>query len=87
MIRRYSDKDLPAIGTWVSVTWKKETVTGRVMIAEPERIRIRDGAGFWEIPMREVSKIVASPDPRDRKKDLNKPGNRSEQVTIVEIDD
>ena len=61
--KRWTSTNLPPLGTWVKVITKRDTFTGRVTIAEPERIRLKEGAGWWEIPMQGVQSITPAPDP------------------------
>jgi hypothetical protein len=70
VVRRYHADDLPEPGTWVVVTTqdgkRKETLQGRVTIAEAARLRLRHGAGWWEIPMSTVLNIATGDDPARR---------------------
>jgi len=70
-VKRYQTGELPETGTWIVVTIhdgkRKETFQGRVAIAEPDRLRLRQGAGWWEIPMRTVHSIAAGEDPARRR--------------------
>ena len=66
--KRWSGTDLPPLGTWVKIITKRDTFTGRVVIAEQDRIRLKEGAGYWEIPLQGVQTITSAPDPRDKRR-------------------
>lgn len=70
-VKRYQTGELPETGTWIVVTIqdgkRKETLQGRVALAEPGRLRLRQGAGWWEIPMHTVQSIAAGEDPARRR--------------------
>lgn len=68
--RRYSATELPEIGAWVVATVqdgkRKETLQGRVVVIDTNRIRLKQGAGWWEIPIGTVISISAGDDPAHR---------------------
>jgi len=68
--RRYGATELPDVGVWVVVTVqngsRKETFHGRVAIADTSRIRLKHGAGWWEIPIGTIVGITAGDDPAHR---------------------
>lgn len=68
--RRYSATELPEIGTWVAVNTldgkRKETLHGRVVVITTDRIRLKQGAGWWDIPLGSVTGITAGDDPAHR---------------------
>jgi hypothetical protein len=66
--KRWNHTELPPLDTWVKIITKRDTFTGRVTIAEPDRIRLKEGAGYWEIPMHGIQSITPAPDPRDRRR-------------------
>jgi|LakMenEpi03Aug12_release.lakeMendotaPanAssembly.Ray.scaffolds.fasta_scaffold589719_3 hypothetical protein len=70
IVRRYDSAELPEIGVWVLVTVadgkRKETLQGRVEIADTRRLRLRQGAGWWEIPLTSVLSIITGDDPAHR---------------------
>lgn len=68
--RRYSATELPEVGVWVVVTVqdgkRKETLHGRVVLIDTNRIRLKQGAGWWEVPIGTVISISAGDDPAHR---------------------
>lgn len=68
--RRYSATETPEVGVWVVVTVqdgkRKETLQGRVAVIDTHRIRLKQGAGWWEIPLGTVISITAGDDPAHR---------------------
>jgi len=70
IIRRYSATEPPEIGAWVAVVVqdgkRKETLHGRVAIVDTTHIRLKQGAGWWEIPIGTVISISAGDDPAQR---------------------
>lgn len=53
-------KNVPSKGTWVEVrTRRNETFRGRVRFASRElgKIRLAEGAGFWDVPLKHVANI------------------------------
>ena len=70
VVRRYNANDLPENGTWVVVTIqngkRRDTLQGRVVLTDTDRLRLRQGAGWWEIPLNTVLTISAGDDPAHR---------------------
>jgi hypothetical protein len=68
--RRYSTTETPEVGVWVVVNVqdgkRTETLQGRVAVIDTHRIRLRQGAGWWEIPLGTVISISAGDDPAHR---------------------
>lgn len=70
VLKRYNAGELPDVGAWVVVTVqdgkRKETFQGRVAISDTNRLRLRQGAGWWEIKMNTVINITTGDDPAHR---------------------
>jgi hypothetical protein len=68
--RRYSANELPELGAWVAITVqdgkRRETIQGRVAHIDTKRIRLKQGAGWWEVPIGSVISISAGDDPAQR---------------------
>jgi len=66
-VKRYGIDDLPEIGHWVVVTARdgKRTITyqGRVCAGGDGHLRLREGAGWWTVPLNEIVSITAGNDP------------------------
>ena len=63
VLKRYELDNPPADGTAISVTVKEgnRTVTyqGRVLFITDGRLRLKEGAGWWDIMLRDVLTITA----------------------------
>jgi hypothetical protein len=70
-VKKFDATNLPADGTWVKVTTNErnrvEQYEGRVMFATTERIRLKQGGGWWDIKFSDVTSIVEGDDPRNHK--------------------
>jgi hypothetical protein len=71
-VKRYNANDLPENGIWIVVTVqdgkRRETMQGRVVLTDTNRIRLREGAGLWEIPLNTILTISAGDDPAHRRR-------------------
>lgn len=69
-IRRYSTTELPEVGAWVVLTVldgkRRETLQGRVAHSDTKRIRLKQGAGWWVVPIGSIISISAGDDPAQR---------------------
>jgi hypothetical protein len=57
---------LPVEGAWVKIISGEGSFVGRVLFAEPDRIRIKEGAGFWDIATAGILSIQPAEHPSRR---------------------
>jgi len=72
---------LPEPGTWVKVTTRRDTYTGRVTFTENDRMRIKEGAGYWDVRRGEIVTLEFPVDPRTRKRTKT---DADHEVTLIE---
>jgi hypothetical protein len=66
-LKRWDPAQTPEPGTWVRVTTKRETYTGRLIFLEEGRMRLKEGAGFWDITTQDILSLEQPPDPRGKR--------------------
>lgn len=63
VLKRYELENPPEVGTAVIVTVKEgnrtSTYQGRVLFITEGRLRLKEGAGWWDISLRDVLTITA----------------------------
>lgn len=80
-VKKLDLSKLPDVGTWIKVTTRRDTYTGRVVFAENGRLRIKEGAGFWDVQTGEIVTLDFPPDPKTR---ASAASSRAAEVTLIE---
>ena len=80
-VKRWDPSQTPPPGTWVKVVTKRDSYTGRLVFIEGNRMRLKEGAGYWDITVSEIIGLQQPADPRGK----HKPEPRkAPDVTLVE---
>jgi hypothetical protein len=78
---------LPDDGAWVRIISTDGSFLGRVMFSEPGRIRIKEGAGFWDIATQGILSISDAPEPARRLDEASQQARRrrNEERTLARV--